>query len=157
MTFMDVEILREDSGGFEVQIAGEDHGFLSLLTSFLDKSDKVEQAAYKVEHPLVGIPKVFFKLKGVKVDDEISVKDLKGVGPKTADQLEAVGINTAGKLLLSTPEKVSERTGVAAKLLEKYFVEARKVVPEDKYGYRAVLKATLGAIGKEMDKVKSEV
>ncbi len=154
---MDVEVLREDAGGFEVQLAGEDHGFLSLLTSFLDRSEKVESAAYKVEHPLVGVPKLFFRLKGVKADDEIPVKDLKGVGPKTAEQLEAVGIDTAGNLLLSPPEKVSERTGIATKLLEKYFEEARKVVPEDKFGYRAVLKETLTEISKEMDKVKSEV
>ena len=154
---MDVEVLREDSGGFEVQITGEDHGFLSLLTRFLDNSDKVESAAYKVEHPLVGEPKLFFRLVGVKADDEIPVKTIKGVGPKTADQLEAVGIDTAGKLLLSTPEKVSERTGVAVKNLEKYFEEARKLVPEDKYGYRAVLKDTLAAISKEMEKVKSGV
>jgi DNA-directed RNA polymerase subunit L len=154
---MDVEVLKEDAGGFEMQIAGEDHGFLNLLTYFLDRSDKVERAAYKVEHPLVGVPKLFFMLKGLKAEDEISVKDLKGVGPKTADQLEAVGIDTAGKLLLSTPEKVSERTGIAAKLLEKYFVEARKLVPEDTFGYRAVLKETLAEMSKEMDKIKKGV
>jgi DNA-directed RNA polymerase subunit L len=154
---MEIEFLREDSQGFELKIIGEDHTFLNLLTSFLDKNPKVEYAAYKIEHPLVGEPKLFFKIKGVSESEDISIRKVKGVGPKTADQLESVGIITASQLLLTTPEKLSERTGIAVKLLSKYMLEAKKMVPKDKFGYRAVLKEALTEVTKTLDKLKKEV
>jgi DNA-directed RNA polymerase subunit L len=154
---MDVQVLREDSQGFEIEIAGEDHTLLNLLTSFLDEHAKVEYAAYKIEHPLVGEPKLFFKLKGVSSSEEIPVKKIKGVGPKTAEQLIGAGIENASQMLLFTTEKLGEKTGIAPKLLAKYMEEARKVVPPDKYGYRAVLKEALAEVSKTLKELKKGV
>jgi DNA-directed RNA polymerase subunit L len=154
---MDVQVLREDSQGFEIEIAGEDHSFLNLLTSFLDGHEKVEYAAYKIEHPLVGVPKLFFKLKGVPESEEIPVKKIKGVGPKTAEQLVGAGIESASQMLLFTPEKLAEKTGIAPKLIIKYMDEARKVVPPDKYGYRGVLKEALAEVSKTLEQLKKGV
>ncbi len=154
---MDVQVLREDSQGFEIEITGEDHSFLNLLTGFLDGHKKVEYAAYKIEHPLVGVPKLFFKLKGVSESEEIPVRKIKGVGPKTVEQRVGAGIESASQMLLFTPEKLAEKTGIAPKLIIKYLAEARKVVPPDKYGYRAVLKEALSEVSKTLEQLKKGV
>jgi DNA-directed RNA polymerase subunit L len=117
---MEIEVLKEDSKGFEMKILGEDHTFLNLLTTFLNNNKKVAYAAYKIEHPLVGEPKIFFRLKKAAKEEETPIKKIKGVGPKTAAQLEAIGIKTASQLLLNTPEKLAEKSGIAEKLLTKY-------------------------------------
>jgi len=154
---MEIEILQEDSRGFEMKILGEDHTFLNLLNSFLSKNKKVEHAAYKIEHPLVGVPKLFFKLKGVSKIEDILVGDVKGIGPKTAELLLAQGIRTADQLVLQQAEKLAEKTGIAETQLSKYIKEAKKKVPEDRFGYRAVLKETLSEVSKALKKIKKGV
>jgi DNA-directed RNA polymerase subunit L len=154
---MDVEILREDSSGFEVKLIGEDHTFLSLLTEFLNKNEKIQYAAYKIEHPLVGEPKLFFRLNKVLESEDIPISKLKGVGPKTAKQLENLNIITVSQLLLHEPEKLAKKSGIAVKSLSKYIDEARKMVPEDRFGYRAVLKNSLSELLKTLKQIKKTV
>jgi hypothetical protein len=60
-------------------------------------------------------------------------------------------------MLLFTPEKLAEKTGIPPKLLTKYLEEARKVVPPDKYGYRAVLKEALAEVSKTLKELKKGV
>lgn len=150
---MEIEVLREDKEGFEIRLVGEDHTFPNLLNTALNRNKKVMAAAYKVDHPLVGAPTLFFRLKKVADVPEIPVGKIKGIGPKTAEQLEAVGIRTAGQLVMATEERLA-RTGISEKLLAKYLDEARKAVPEDRFGYRAVLKETLKEISRELEGVK---
>jgi len=45
---------------------GEGHTLCNLLVASLNKNDGVEFAAYKIEHPLIGKPKVFLKLKNIE-------------------------------------------------------------------------------------------
>lgn len=153
---MEIEVLKEGSEGFEVKILGEDHTFLNLLNTFLSKNKKVKYSAYKIDHPLIGEPKLFFRLKDASDFEDIPITKVKGVGPKTAEQLVATGIETADQLLLSTPEKLAEKTGIPEKLLTRYLAEARKMVPEDRFGYRAVLKEALSEISKTLGKIKKE-
>jgi len=156
---MDIEVLREDSTGFELKLKGEDHSFLSLLTEFLDKDEKVDYAAYKIEHPLVGEPKLFIKLKGVKKDssEDLPISKIKGVGPKTAEKFEAAGLKSASQILQGSPSKLVEKTGVAEKTVLKILEEVKKAVPADKYGYRAVFKNALSEISKTFKTVKKGV
>lgn len=154
---MDIEVLQESSQGFEIKITGEDHTFLNLLTSVLHGMKEVEYAAYKIEHPLLGIPKLFFSLKEVSDSDEIPIRNIKGVGSKTAEKLETAGITNVSQLLLGTPEKLAEKTRIALKPLLKFLDEARKMEPKDKYGYRAVLKDALAEVSKTLEKVKKGV
>lgn len=154
---MEIEVLKEDSQGFEVMIIGEGHTLLNLLTTFLDRHEKVEYAAYKIEHPLVGEPKLYFTLKGVKKSEDIPIRKIKGIGPKTALKFESVGITTAGQFVISDPVKLSDRTGIAQSLLSRYLEEARKTVPPDKFGYRAVLKEALADLKKSLEEIKKGV
>ncbi|MFQ5800192.1 MAG: RpoL/Rpb11 RNA polymerase subunit family protein [Candidatus Hydrothermarchaeales archaeon] len=153
---MEIEVLEEGSEGFEIKVLGEDHTFLNLLNTFLSKNKKVEYSAYKIDHPLIGEPKLFFRLKDASEFEDIPVTKVKGVGPKTAEQLMSAGIKTIDQLLLSTPEKLVEKTGIPEKLRARYIDEARKMVPEDRFGYRAVLKETLSEISTTFGKIKKE-
>jgi DNA-directed RNA polymerase subunit L len=154
---MEIEVLKEDSEGFEVKILGEDHTFLGLITKFLNENKNVTYAAYKVEHPLVGDPKLFFKIKGIKKSVDIPVKNVPGVGPKTAKQLAGAGVETADQLLLHSPDKLAEKTKLKSKSLAKYIEEARKLVPVDRFGYRAELKKTLSEVSKALTNIKKSV
>lgn len=153
---MEIEIIREDSEGFEIKILGEGHTFLSLLNSFLGKNKKVEYSAYKIEHPLIGEPALFFKTKGSKKIENVPISKVKGIGPKTVDQMKAAGIKTADQLLHTTPENLSERTGIAEKLILKYVEAAKKMVPADRFGYKAVLKESLKEMSKTFESLKKE-
>jgi DNA-directed RNA polymerase subunit L len=154
---MEIEVLQESSQGFEIKIIGEDHTFLNLLITVLQGMKEVDYAAYKIEHPLIGIPQLFFSLKEVSASEEIPIRKIKGVGPKTAEQLETAGIINVSQMLVGTPEKLAEKTGIALKPLSKYLGEARKMEPEDKYGYRAILKEALAELSKTLEKVKKGV
>jgi len=151
---MEIEVLREDSEGFEVKVGGEDHTFLNLLTTFLQGNEKVEYAAYKVDHPLVSEPRLFFKLKDLSAEEDVPVESIKGVGPKTRELLHGIGIKTVSQLLLQNPAKLAEETGIAEKLIERYVEEGRKMVPKDKFGYRAVLRESLSELGRSFEEIK---
>lgn len=151
---MEIAVLKEDSEGFEVMLKGESHTFPNMLTEFLDRNPMVEYAAYKIEHPLVGEPKLFFKLKGELDSEDVAVKDIKGVGPKTYESLHSIGILTAGQLLVNTPQNLSERTGIAVGTIVKIMEEARRLVPVDKFGYRVVLKEALTELKAALEEVK---
>ncbi len=153
---MEIEILKEDSEGFEIKIIGEDHTFLSLLNSFLGKNKHVEYSAYKIEHPLIGEPKLFFRIKGTKKMEDVPISKVKGIGPKTAEHMMAAGIKTADQLLHATPGILSERTGIAEKLILKYVETAKEMIPADRFGYKAVLKESLKEMSKTFGGLKRE-
>jgi DNA-directed RNA polymerase subunit L len=152
---MEIEVLKEDKDGFEIKLKGEDHTFPNLVNTFLNRNKKVKYSAYKVEHPLIGEPKLFFRLKETSDVKEVPVGKVKGVGPKTAKQLESAGIKTASELILASKEKLT-KLGISEKLLEKYLTEAKKMVPKDRFGYRAVLKETLSEVSKSIKGIKKE-
>jgi len=60
---MKFKILSSKKKEMEFKIQGEDHTFARLLTSALLKDKDVEMAHYRVDHPLVGTPKFYFKTK----------------------------------------------------------------------------------------------
>ncbi len=58
----------------------------------------------------------------------IPLTDIKGLGPKTAKRLEDAGIKSAAKLAKANMKKLSEKTGITPKVLERYATEASKLV-----------------------------
>ncbi len=57
----------------------------------------------------------------------IPLTDIKGLGPKTAKRLEDAGIKSAAKLAKANMKKLSEKTGITPKVLERYATEASKL------------------------------
>jgi DNA-directed RNA polymerase subunit L len=96
---MKLNITKEDAEGFEMEIEGEGHTLCNLLIASLNKNDEVEFAAYKIEHPLIGKPKVFLKLKEVE--------------EKTGDKKDRFGykklIKNSLKELIETIEELEKK------------------------------------------------
>ncbi len=61
---MELKILREEKNTLEIEIKGEGHSFCNALKAELWNDDHVRIAAYKIEHPLVGVPKLIVETDG---------------------------------------------------------------------------------------------
>ncbi len=55
---MEIKILEETKNKIQFKIEGEDHTILNLLKEELWKDKNVKIAAYRMDHPLVGIPEM---------------------------------------------------------------------------------------------------
>lgn len=72
---MEVNILNCEKTSLEFEISGADHTIPELLTSRLSENSGVEFVSYKVEHPLVGKPRIIVKTKS-KDALEVTLKAL---------------------------------------------------------------------------------
>jgi DNA-directed RNA polymerase subunit L len=55
---MDIEILEDTKTKLTFKIKGEDHTILNLLKEELWLDKAVKTAAYKLDHPLIGVPQM---------------------------------------------------------------------------------------------------
>ena len=60
---MEVKILVNEKDNLELELVGADQSLAQLIAERLNQEKGVEFAAYKMEHPLVGSPKVTVKTK----------------------------------------------------------------------------------------------
>lgn len=60
---MDVKILTNDKNVLEMELKGADQSLAQLLAEKLSGDKDVEFASFKVEHPLVGEPKLYVRMK----------------------------------------------------------------------------------------------
>ncbi|MFN7991166.1 MAG: RpoL/Rpb11 RNA polymerase subunit family protein [Candidatus Micrarchaeia archaeon] len=60
---MEVRILVNEKNTIELEFVDGDQSLAQLLAEKLNSDKDVEFASYKVEHPLVGHPKVFLRTK----------------------------------------------------------------------------------------------
>lgn len=70
---MDITIIEEKKNKFVFELPGEDHTFCNLLREELWNDKDVDVSAYKVDHPLLGTPKVHVETK--KGDAKKAVMD----------------------------------------------------------------------------------
>tara|TARA_Y100000310_G_scaffold335367_2_gene417239 strand:- start:852 stop:1121 length:270 start_codon:yes stop_codon:yes gene_type:complete len=63
---MELNILEESKKRMVFELKGEDHTFCDLLKETLWKVKGVEVASYRIEHPLVGVPKFLIETKGIE-------------------------------------------------------------------------------------------
>lgn len=58
-----MKIVSKDKNTLELETEGIDHSLLQLLSDRLNEDKGVEFVSYKVEHPLVGNPKLIIRTK----------------------------------------------------------------------------------------------
>ncbi|MFH1424118.1 MAG: DNA-directed RNA polymerase subunit L [archaeon] len=58
---MELNILKEDKDMIEVELIGEGHTFANALKEELWLDDKVKTAAYIIEHPMKGNPRIIVR------------------------------------------------------------------------------------------------
>ena len=61
---MELNFIEDKKNRIVVEVKGENHTFVSALTDELWNDDSVKIAAYKIDHPLVGVPKIIVETSG---------------------------------------------------------------------------------------------
>jgi len=61
---MEIKTIQDDKNTFVFEIKGASHGFCNMLKEKLLEDDHVKTATYRVEHPLVNIPKFLVETDG---------------------------------------------------------------------------------------------
>jgi DNA-directed RNA polymerase subunit L len=155
---MELRILKENKNELEFEIVGENHTFSRALQNFLNRRKEVVLASYKIKHPLLSNPQIYVKTKDVPIpkgkEKLLPLTDVKGIGPKNVEKLRAAGVKTANALLKADPKKVSKKSGISTKMLEKYQSEAGKLNFAKESVARSVVKSALKDFAKAFSKVK---
>lgn len=61
---MEIKILEDEKNKLIFQLVGADHTFCNALKKELTNVKGVVLATYAIEHPQIGIPKLFIETKG---------------------------------------------------------------------------------------------
>ena len=61
-----MKVIKETKKEFEIEITGESHSLCNTLRKTLMEDEDVEAAAYVIEHPIIGQPKLYVKGKNPK-------------------------------------------------------------------------------------------
>lgn len=74
---MNINILEDKKGSLVFEIEGVSHGFCNLLKDELVKDDSVKIATYRLDHPLVGVPRMKIEGSDARSSLKKAVKSLK--------------------------------------------------------------------------------
>ena len=61
-----MKVLKDTKKEYEIEITGETHSICNTLRKTLMEDEDVEAAAYVIEHPIIGEPKLYIKGKNPK-------------------------------------------------------------------------------------------
>lgn len=63
---MEINILEDKKNRMVFELKGETHTFCNILRKELWNDKHVKAAAYNIEHPLIGIPKIIVETDGIE-------------------------------------------------------------------------------------------
>jgi len=86
---MEVKILEEKKNRLTIEIKGESHAFCNALEKELWNDSHVKLAAYKIEHPLVGIPTMVVETDGKETPKKAFIEAAKRLS-KEVDKFKSV-------------------------------------------------------------------
>jgi DNA-directed RNA polymerase subunit L len=61
-----MKVIKDTKTELEIEITGESHSLCNTLRKTLMDDEDVEAAAYVIEHPIIGEPKLYVKAKNPK-------------------------------------------------------------------------------------------
>jgi DNA-directed RNA polymerase subunit L len=61
-----MKVIKDTKKELEIEITGESHSLCNAIRKTLMEDDDVEAAAYVIEHPIIGEPKLIIKAKNPK-------------------------------------------------------------------------------------------
>lgn len=74
---MKIKITKETKNELEIILKGENHTFCNLLRKKLLEDKDVEVAAYTIDHPIVGEPRLYVRGKSPKQSLLKAAKNIK--------------------------------------------------------------------------------
>ena len=85
---MEFNVLEESKSKLVFELKGETHTFCNLLKEELRRVKGVTLAAYRIEHPLVGIPTFQIETKGIEPRKAIkeALKNIKSLAKDFSKQ-----------------------------------------------------------------------
>jgi len=72
-----MKIIKDTKNELEIEITGESHTLCNTLRKTLMEDKDVESAAYIMEHPIIGEPKLYIKAKNPRKSLKKAAKTLK--------------------------------------------------------------------------------
>ncbi len=84
---MKVKVIEDNKNKLVLEIRGEGHAFCNALKKELWNDKHVKTAAYKIEHPLVGIPTMIVETDGKETPKKALTEAAKRLG-KLADNFK---------------------------------------------------------------------
>ena len=72
-----MKIITDKRNELEIEITGETHTLCNALRKTLMEDEDVEAAAYVIEHPIIGEPKLYIKAKNPRKSLKIAAETLK--------------------------------------------------------------------------------
>jgi DNA-directed RNA polymerase subunit L len=88
---MEIKIIEDEKNRLVFEIKGVSHGFCNMLKEQLLQDSHVKIATYRVEHPIVNIPKFLVETDGADPKKTVlgAVTKLKTFTEKTKKELSA--------------------------------------------------------------------
>ena len=68
---------------------------------------------------------------GKEVLREIELTEIKGIGPRRAKELKAVGVNGISDLAGASAKKLSQETGISEKIISRWIAEAKRTQAQE--------------------------
>jgi DNA-directed RNA polymerase subunit L len=72
LMLMELKFLEDKKNRIVVEVKGETHTFISALTDELWNDDSVKVAAYRIDHPLIGVPRIIVETTGESATEALS-------------------------------------------------------------------------------------
>lgn len=76
---MELELVEKEGTAMRLKIIGEDHTFCNALRKKLHEDDRVETAAYNIDHPILEHPEMYIKVKKRKSPKWAFIRAAKGL------------------------------------------------------------------------------
>ncbi|KXA91746.1 hypothetical protein AKJ57_00140 [candidate division MSBL1 archaeon SCGC-AAA259A05] len=76
---MEVELVEKEGTKMKVRVRGEGHTFCNALRKKLHEDERIETAAYNIEHPLLSEPVVHVKVSKRKSPKRALIRAAKGL------------------------------------------------------------------------------
>jgi DNA-directed RNA polymerase subunit L len=76
---MEIKILEDKKNTLLFEIKGKSHGFCNLLKKELWNNEHVKVAAYRIEHPSIGIPEMMVETDGKDSPRDALLKAVKSL------------------------------------------------------------------------------
>lgn len=71
-----MKIIKDEKKELEIEITGESHSLCNALRTVLMEDKNVESAAYVIDHPIIGQPKLYIKAKNPRQSLKKAAKTL---------------------------------------------------------------------------------
>ena len=84
-----MKIIKDTKNELEIEITGESHTLCNALRKTLMEDKDVESAAYVVEHPIIGEPKLYLKAKNPRKSLKKAAETLKSRCDEFKNLIEA--------------------------------------------------------------------